>query len=339
MEPTQDVNFAGALRTWWAVLVVLTIAGAVTGFTVSTAMSPVYKGTASVLVGDFDNGEVSNNEIQAMQSLTATYADIGRREPVLAGAANDLGLGSWRELRKSVHIVVPKESPQVIEIAVEGGDRTRVKQAAGAIAKSLVKYVDPTPGASDFVSPQLRRLEESISDGENQLDDLRKQQQNLGASAPASLNLEITRTQAQLAAWQDNYASFKQLASTSSQVAIRQLDPADAARAPVRPDIRFNTLMAGLVGLLMGLAIAYLSGAGRSPSDLRRRLPRKRRPDATKSKAHDGPLIQPADGTLIQGAERPHVTTVANGRSVRPAGSPGRAPHREGEARWASSRR
>jgi len=340
VERPQDVNLAATFRTWWALLVVLTVAGAVAGFVVSSAMTPVYKGTASVLVGDFDNGEVNNNEIQAMQSLTATYADIGRREPVLSGAAQDLGLGNWRELRKSVHVVVPKESPQVIEVSVEGSNRSEVQRAAGAIADRLLEYVDPTSGASDFVTPQLRRLEDAIKDSEDRLDELRAEQKKLGTDAPDSLNLEIRQTQTQIAAWQNNYAAFKELRSTSSQIAIRELDHADAARTPVRPDTRFNTLIGGFVGLLLGLAIVYLFGVGRSPSDIWRRERPGRRPDAAEGRAPDGPVIEPVMAPVTPPVDVAATTIPINGHSVRPAVKPDRAAHRpEGEARWASSRR
>jgi capsular polysaccharide biosynthesis protein len=264
VEPTDGIDFIDAMRRRWLLLIVAAVAGAALGLGASMAMSPVYEGTASLLVGDFEDGNVSNNEILAMQSLAATYADIARREPVLSRAAKDLGPGAdWHRLRASGHVRVPNESPQVIEITVGGTSRRWAARAAGAIASSLEGFVHRTSGGQDFVSPQLQRLEQAIERDQNRLDELQSQQDKAGSSAPDSLSREITRTQAQIAAWQDNYASFRELASTSSHVAIRRLGPAEATSTPVSPDIRFNTVMGGGLGLLLALAMVYLLEARR----------------------------------------------------------------------------
>jgi capsular polysaccharide biosynthesis protein len=298
VESPKDLDFAGALRRRWLLVLLLTVLCAAAGYGVSTRLSPVYEGTASLLVGDFDNGDVSNNEILAMQGLAATYADIARRQPVLTGAARDLGPGTdWRQLRKSVHINVPRESPQVIEVIVEGTSRTWVIKAAGAIADRLMGFVDQTSGSGDFVTPQLRRIEEAISSGEKRVDELRAQQNAAGAAAPDSLQRDIERAQSQIAAWQTNYASFKQLASTSSHVAIRMLDEADAAPTPVKPNIRFNTVMAGFAGFLSALAIIYLLES------------RRRRPDPAGGRTGGYPVIVPP---VLS-----HKSVPANGHDVK----------------------
>ena len=299
----------GALRRRRMLIVVLTVLGAVIGFGASISMSPVYEGTASLLVGDFEDGNVSNNEILAMQSLAATYADIARREPVLSKAAKDVGLGTnWQQLRSSGHVRVPNESPQVIEITVEGSDRVWARDAAGAIAHRLVDFVHQTSGGTDFVSPQLQRLEQAITQGQQHLDDLQAQQAAAGDSVPVSLDRDIARTQSQISGWQNNYASFKELASTSSHVAIRALGPAEAAATPVSPNIRFNTVMAAGFGFVLSLAIVYL---------LEVRQARRRQAEAAPGPSL--PIIVPPN--LFNGI----ASSPANGRSTLSVGQMGRA--------------
>jgi capsular polysaccharide biosynthesis protein len=316
VESPKDFDFVGALRRRWVLVLVLTMLGAVVGLGASAAMTPVYEGTASLLIGDFEDGSVSNNEVLAMQSLTATYADIARREPVLSGAAKHLGPKTdWRQLRKSAHIRVPNESPQVVDITVEASDRAWAARAAGAIANRLVAFVDQTSGGSDFVSPQLQRLEQAIEEDQKRVDDLQAQQRAQGTSAPVSLAREIERTQTQIALWQDNYASFKEIASTSSHVEIRHLGPAEADRTPVSPNVRFNTVMAAGFGFLVALAISYLleSRAGR-------------RPDAPASTALGFPIIVPPQ--LSHGT----VPVPINGRSTQRTGPAGHTTdHHKGD--------
>ena len=258
VQALKDWEFLGAVRRHLVLVLVIPLLAAVIGFGASSVMSPVYEGTASLLVGDFANGDVNNNELTAMQSLTTTYADIGRREPVLSAAARDVGLSTiWRELDGSVKIRVPTESPQVIEITVDGNDRERVVQLADAVATSLVRYVDGMSNDKDFITPQLRRLEQTIEQADAQIDALRARKRAEGGTNP-TIDAEIERTQAEIADWQDNYASLKELSATSSQATIRPLDSADAPRTPISPNTRFNTIIAGFAGLLLALAIIYL---------------------------------------------------------------------------------
>jgi succinoglycan biosynthesis transport protein ExoP len=303
VESSREMDFPGAILRSWTLVVLLTVAGAILGLLVSAASPRVYQGRASLLVGDFDNGDVSNNEIQAMQSLAVTYADIARREPVMAGVVRDLGLHTgWRELGKSVHVRVPRESPQVIEITVDGSRPGGVRRIAGAVSDQLLRYVGQTAGPADFVRPQLRRMEQTIREVEQRVDDLRSQQESAGVTAQRALQLEINRAQQQIAAWQNNYALFNELAATSSHVAMRRLDPADASRTPVSPNTRFNTVIVGFTGFVLALAIVYLTESWR-----------RRRSGPTLDPVPDSPLILPPGF--------PHVTLPANGRSVAPLGS------------------
>lgn len=315
MEKPNDLNIVGALLRRWALVVLLTSLGAIAGYGASQQMSPVYEGTASLLVGDFDNSDVSSNEIEAMQSLASTYADIARRAPVLTEVVDDLGLSmSWTDLSKSVHIRVPDQSPQVIEITVEGSSARWAKSVSGAVSRSLVDYVDQTTGQADFVSPQLRELETSIEAAQRTTEDLLTRQERMGVAAPASLERQVRLAQDRVAKLRSSYASFKQLASSSSHVAIRVLDPADAGRDPVSPVTRFNTLMAGFVGFLLALATAYLLESRRNQHP-----------------GSDEPSNVEAAPTL---PSSPRVAVHTNGRDVRVATASGvSAEHQEGETR------
>jgi hypothetical protein len=170
----------------------------------------------------------------------------------------------------------------------------------------------------DFVSPQLRRLEQTIIQADAQIDELRARQRADGPSS--SLEAEIERTQARIADWQDNYASLKELSATSSQASIRPLDTADAPRTPVSPNLRFNTVIAGFAGLLLALAIIYLIDPPGSPED---------------TGEHRGkpPVGPPGKAQLVPpGSEQ--LTIPIHRRDVRRVGQARRPPEEsEGEAR------
>lgn len=312
MDTTQDLDIGGLLRGRLFRLALAMFLGAALGFGVSLVMSPVYQGTADLLVGDFSSGDVTSNDITAMQSLTATYADIGRREPVLEAAAKDLGPGTdWHTLSSTVEIYVPKESPQVIEISVQGANPEHLRRVAGAVARSLVGYVGRTEsGSTDFVSAQLHRLQDSIDAGEAQLEKLQAEQRSGSASSAADLATSINRVQTQLNQSRSNYAAFRELASTSGHVSIQPLGAAYAPKTPVSPNIVFNTAVGGFVGLLLGLAVLYLLSVRRGSG-----------PDPTVV-AVTPPVVPP---TL------PQLVIPARGRNVRRQHNSASADQDEGE--------
>jgi capsular polysaccharide biosynthesis protein len=325
VEQPRDLDFLGAMRRRWLLVAVLTVLGAVAGYGASRELPPVYEAKASLLVGDFENGDVSSNEIDAMQSLAATYADIARRAPVLSAAARDVGVTTgWSDLGKSVHIRVAEASPQVIEITVEGSSAAWATSVATAVSTNLTNYVDRSSGGVEFVSPQLRELERSIEQGQKKVDELLARQSALGDAARPALELKIERAQDQVSAWRSNYASFKQLSTSASHVSIRQLDPAAADPNPVSPNIRFNTVLAGFAGFLLAMALVFL---------LETRISRLRPEPEPEPEPPNGssPLILPP------GMSR--VTVRANGREangsdIRGATTPGRAAeHHEGDSR------
>jgi uncharacterized protein involved in exopolysaccharide biosynthesis len=267
-----------------------------------------------------------------MKSLAATYADIARRAPVLSSAAQELGLTTdWSGLSKSVEIRVPDASPQVIEITTRSGSAVRAQNIAAAISASLVGYANQTRDDAEFVSPQLVDLEQAIEDGQQEIGALQERQRTMGNRAPASLQSEILRLQEQVSAWRSNYASFKQLASSSSHVGVRELDPASVSPEPVSPDIGFNTVMGGFAGLLLGLALAYL---------LEARTSRQTGSEPESSPMQGSPLILPPGVVRVtpsRNGASGRAVGATNGRvrdgEVGKAGTSRTSERHEGEAR------
>ena len=267
MDGQDGVDFLGAVRRRWLPLLTVTLVATTLGFLASLAMPRVYQGSASVLVGDFAGDSVTINTVQASQSLASTYADVARREPILAPVAKQLGLESWRSFAERVHVRVPRESQQVIEINVKGSKPAEAEAAARAVAARLLQYAADRQGGPNFVQPQLTRLEASIDAAWKRIDELQKQQD--AATAPLArreIQKEIDLVEEQISSMQRNYRDFKALLPSSSNVAVRPLDPAYASNGPISPNVRFNTVIAGFVGLVIALAALYLWESRRSDS-------------------------------------------------------------------------
>jgi capsular polysaccharide biosynthesis protein len=248
----------------WRLVVAFTCVASLVGFVASLMMSRVYEANASLMVGQFGSGDVTINDIKATQSLAATYTDIARREPVMQAVVSDLGMHtSWRELVKNVHTKIPREDPQVIDITVEASSPRLAERIAASVAANVISVVEPgNSKASTFLQNELTHLQSDIESISKRLDALRGRLRT-SSTQDAAVQHEITDLHAQLSADQQNYAAFRAMGSPASSAQVSLLDTAHASQAAVRPNVRFNTIIAGFGGLVLGIAAAYLLAARR----------------------------------------------------------------------------
>jgi capsular polysaccharide biosynthesis protein len=234
------------------------------GFLVSLTVPRTYEATASLLVGRFGSGYVTINDVNAIESLAATYSDVARRQPVMQAVVNDLGLHtSWRELGKNVHTRIPREDPQVIDITVEASSATEAQEVAASVSENVASFANSqNSSGSGFLRDEMASLEQDIKAVNKRLAELRAQDGRQAESDPALLK-EINDLHAQLSQDQQNYVAFRTMASPASSAQVTILDSAHAGSDPVRPNVRFNTIIAGFVGLVLGVAAAYLLAARR----------------------------------------------------------------------------
>lgn len=269
---------AVVLRRWWIILLV-TVLAILAGLAISAVQTPIYRATTTVLVGQsIRSSDLSRDDILTSELLTPTYAEIVTRQPVLAGAVEQLGLTeNWRELRRRVRVVAV-EGTQLIEILVEDISPELARSKADAIADQLIK-LSPTglqgqnsEGTQLFVQGQLESLQARIEDGHSRLAEL---EESLILDTPAADVLaerqaEIGALEVLITNWESNYTELLRLSeSQQSPNYLSVVEPAVSSGNPVSPRIRLNLVVAGTVGFTLGVGIAflydYLSRIFRSP--------------------------------------------------------------------------
>jgi capsular polysaccharide biosynthesis protein len=107
------------LKRWWVLVLVLIFTLAI-GFGVTRQQEPVYKATASILVGQsLQTTNISTQDFRTSEELAQTYAALAQRQPVLEGTVEALGLDTrWQRLRGAVSAkLVP--NTQLVEVTVE----------------------------------------------------------------------------------------------------------------------------------------------------------------------------------------------------------------------------
>src|SRR4051794_22529661 len=116
------------VRRWWIPLV-LAVVGAVLGVYAASNLNPVYRAQGTVLVGPLDSTVSRSTTLRASESLAVFYADMARREVVLAPVRKQLKLSmSLDDLRNAVSAVVPDQNPRVVTVTVESDSKRRADQ-------------------------------------------------------------------------------------------------------------------------------------------------------------------------------------------------------------------
>ena len=164
--------FSSVLRWWW-LLILATAIAAMVGYWVSDRQPRVYRAATTILVGQSIRSTATDSrDIQTSERLALTYANIGRRQPVLQGVVETLQLNStWQQLKKRVSIT-PVEATQVLVIRVEAGSREAATIIADEVAHQLI-LLSPTAlqdqeqdEAQRIIGQRLGELQAKIEAGQ-----------------------------------------------------------------------------------------------------------------------------------------------------------------------------
>jgi capsular polysaccharide biosynthesis protein len=271
MKDTRELSrlARGVQRLWW-LLLTLTLVGAAVGFAASRQTTPVYTATTTLLVGETLTAEAVNaDDIRTSQTLARTYSDLARRQPVMQAVVDQLKLPmTWQALRGQVAASLASNNTQLIVLTVEDAARPRAEAIAKAVADRVVALspAQRTAPTRAFLRDQIQRLQRGIAQAQQQVAALQGQ-----VAAPALTDSQRRALRSQLAAreaavsdGQQNYARLLTLiADGTAPTSLSVLEPAESSATPSRPNANVNTLLAATVGLMLAVALAYLSELAR----------------------------------------------------------------------------
>jgi non-specific protein-tyrosine kinase len=271
------------VRRWLWLIVGCTVLAGVSAYFVSSRMTPIYSATATLLVeqvpttGTNDYAAILVSERQAY-----TYAQMLTEQPVLAAVVEDLGLGgemTWQELASHVDVELVKDT-LLIRLSVEDPDNNRAAQLANGIADSFIAQNQALHEAryGDSLSSMREQMDElsvSIEETQAAID-------ALGTPNTPEEQADLTRLQTVLAGYRNSYAGLLQSYEEMRLLAIQSADnvvlyrKAGVSNAPVRPRTQVNTALAGAVGAMLAVGVAflveYLDDTLKTPEDISRTL-------------------------------------------------------------------
>ncbi len=279
-----DLKMYARLAWRWLWLVVLcAVIGGAAAFLVSLNMTPIYQAESKVMINEARTPSAANyNDILASERVARTYADLMKRDSVMAEAFVRLGLDPALVASQITAVTVsPVRDTQLVVLTIEGPN----PQLVAAVANTL-----PSVFVDELRKIQSGRFAESKASLSQQLDEMSRQVETtklrigeLEQQRTAQEEMEYTQLSSALTQYQTSYAnllqSFEALRLTEAQStdSVVLMEAAAVPTAPVRPRVLVNTLLAAVVGALAALGIVflleYLDDRVQTPEDLQRIAP------------------------------------------------------------------
>jgi capsular exopolysaccharide synthesis family protein len=272
--------FKAVLRWWWLILLSTTIAAGASYYN-SLQQPRVYQASTTVMVGQvIQEINPTSQDFSTVGQLAQSYAQIGRRQPVLQATIDSLELNTnWQNLKGRVNIQ-EIAGTQLLEISALDNSPERAKLIADEIAHQLILQSPTSPQKQDrserseFVQNQLDDLEQRIQTSQIRMQELRVELTTaLSARKIEELQTEITTLDELITTWQANYVELLGfLDGGDSPNYLTVIEPAQLPSSPIGPNVNLNVLLAAAVGFGLALATAllleYIDDTVRSPDEL-----------------------------------------------------------------------
>ncbi len=270
LDAEQDVDLRRhwdtISRHWWIVLGGLA-AGIVVGYLISLGAAQVYKAKAVVYLGQpLSQGGV---QVQSQATNPSTVKEIVTAESTIGRVARDAGLrpgqlrGHISTQAVSGNISRLGQNP-LVAITVTGHARRPVARAANDLARTVV-FSD---ALANYSKTKIQNLQLQVDQEKATLStlntNLKAQQAALkdGSGLSTSERLialgQLNGLQAQLLTTTDQLTTNQQQLALAKDVEAPQITTLAAATKTTARSRRNTVLVAGLIGLILGLVAALL---------------------------------------------------------------------------------
>jgi Chain length determinant protein len=270
LDAEQDVDLRRhwdtITRHWWIVLAGLA-AGLVVGYLISLSGAQVYKAKAVVYLGQpLSQGGV---QVQSQATNPSTVKEIVTAESTIQKVARDAGL---RPGQLRGHISTQAVSGSIsrlgqnplVAITVTGHARRPVARAANDLARTVV-FSDALAGYSKTKIANLQLLVDQEKATLSTLNaNLKAQQEALKNSSGLSTSErlialgQLNGLQAQLLTTTDQLTGNQQNLALAKDVEAPVITTLAAATKTTARSRRNTVLVAGLIGLILGIVAALL---------------------------------------------------------------------------------
>jgi succinoglycan biosynthesis transport protein ExoP len=274
-------QFIALVWKWMWLIVLSVVVAAGSSYLASKAATPLYRTTTTMMVGRVtENPDPNSIDLWTGQQLAYTYTQLARRQPVLQGAIDSLGLDmSWQVLAYQVSSNIVEQT-MLMEISVVDTDAYRAKVLADAIAQQLILQSPAAASAANpeevtFIQTQLSDLQTKIGDGQDEVTRLRQEMDAANSARQIQdLQNQINILDTKISGWQYTYSQYRISLQGGDVNALSIVEAASVNPTPISPNIRMNVLLAAAIGMVLAVGgailIEYLDDTVKSPDDVNR---------------------------------------------------------------------
>jgi capsular exopolysaccharide synthesis family protein len=238
------------VRRWSVVVVVaLVVAGALA---YSARQTPLYQSRARILIQPFAAGTTT---VQPTRGSLETERELARTVPVAEVAAQRLGTedppGSLLD-GLSVNVVTQTE---IMEFVYLHPSPTEAQRRAQAFAQGYLQFrrqqvVDDLLSASEALQDRLQTLNRQLSRIQTRISEA-----EAGSPQITDLQTRANRLSGQIGVLEQEIADL----TPADSLRVGQLvEPASLPSSPAHPDYARNAVLAVMLGLVLGIAVAFL---------------------------------------------------------------------------------
>ena len=250
------------LLAWkWAWLIVLLAALAAGVAFVASRMSPsVYQARTKLLINEATGKDLNDYTALLMSERQArTYAEMITNRLLLEAVIVDLDLQmNAQSLAQVVKVELIKDT-RLIALTVENVDPQQAAEIANTIAARFIEQLQSLENSA-YQSTRLNLEEQMLLVDE----EIQATSAIIEALSADSDPLERERLITRLDEYRKTYTSLllkyedARLAEASTSNNIVHLEPAMTPTEPVRPRVKVNTILAGVLGMALAISAIFL---------------------------------------------------------------------------------
>jgi len=244
-------------RRSWKVIVLVGVIAAAVAFIASSTMAKTYESSTRLLVGQAL--QASNPDVNLFQSATdlaETYADYGQTRSLLDRVRTSLKLDvSVQTLLDRVSVRAVQDRP-MIDIQASADNPDEAAAIANAVAAELISLA-PSIGVGE---PDAAFAAQDLKDTAEQITQTRDEVQSLLALTERTTDQQnrLDVLEARLVSLRATYAALLQNATTVAANRVSVIDPAVAPLEASSPRVLLNTILAGILGVLLAIGVVFL---------------------------------------------------------------------------------
>jgi capsular exopolysaccharide synthesis family protein len=267
-------SYISILRRWLWLIMLCTIVAAGGAYLFSNQQTPIYAATSTIMLDQTNasSGNQGYQDILMNERLASTYAELLDGNEVQAAVINELG---FRPQVLDIAVSAQRNTT-LLTVVVQSEDASAAAFAANRVPEIVseqqrLRQSERWAGHKASLNEEIARLEQEISDTQREIAAL---------SDSISDRAELTNLNSDLNLLETTYAAYLQnlseirLAEAQEGNILAIVEPAQTPVEPVSPRILLNTLMAavlgGMIGLGIGFVIEYLDDTIKNDNDIAR---------------------------------------------------------------------